>query len=324
MLTKCDHASKCPNSKCPHKELHEPAQFTHCADRVSSCNREELLYLLTSVLRLSGDEIAKFTPLLELTPLNSLLSVAEFVVNRLRFIEEFRELVYGASAKLIKERCHLQKIVEGHTWIFGKQYDVMGSDSSFKTLLPIISRVVCNPNCPQSSAATDASLRDIPDLYLMCTKWNVGANYHQHLIIEMKRPSVTIGSEHVNQLKRYATEIVRHPMFSQQSESHRFTFILVSSNVSEALRRIDYQAGDELGMIGRPQGLGHPTELWALRWSDLLDKRTEEMSFLKDKITLQTNPTELNYLKKHVAEFLPDQVLGRSEQLPKRKRKNND
>jgi hypothetical protein len=273
---------------------------------------EDLSDVLTSVLGLSGDEIAKFADLLKRTSLSSVISISALLVNRFQFIEELRELVYGASSKSIKERRHLHKIVEGHTWMFGEQYHLMGSDSSLNTLLPIINEVVRDPSDPEAFIPIDDSLRDIPDLYLIGTKWNEGAKYHQHLIIEMKRPSVMIVSEHVNQLKRYASKIVRHPMFSQHAESHRFTFVLVSSNVSEAVRRTDYQADEELGLIGRPQGLGHPTELWTLRWSDLLDRRTEEMRFLKDKITIQADPADLDYLRRHVAGFLPDEVLDKS------------
>jgi hypothetical protein len=37
------------------------------------------------------------------------------------------------------------------------------------------------------------------------------------------------------------------------------------------------------------------------------------MRFLKDKITIQADPKDLEYLRKHVAGFLPDEVLNKSE-----------
>lgn len=189
----------------------------------------------------------------------------------------------------------------------------MGSDSALNTLLPVIKAAIRETNEPEALISTSEQLRDIPDLYLMGTKWHEGAKFHQHLIVEMKRPSVRIVSEHIGQLKRYASEIVQHPIFGQNTGSHRFTFVLVSGDVSEAIRRTDYQAGEEPGMLGRPPGLGHPTELWALRWSDLFDRRTEELRFLKDKIATQADPADLDYLRQQVAGFLPDQVLGQAE-----------
>jgi hypothetical protein len=280
---------------------------------------EDLAEVLTSVLGLSGDEMAKFADLLRRTSLSSIIAISVLLVGRFQFIDELRELVYASSAKSVKERRHLHKIVEGHTWMFGEQYHLMGSDLSLNTLLPIIRDTVHDTNEPEALIPIDDQLRDIPDLYLMGTKWNEGAKYHQHLIIEMKRPSTRIVGEHINQLKRYASKIVRHPMFSQNAESHHFTFVLVSSNISETVRQTEYQAGEEAGLLGRPPGLGHPTELWALRWSDLLDRRTEEMRFLRDKIIIQADPADLEYLRKQVAGFLPDEVLDRSEGSSNRK-----
>ncbi|GEM_PF-6749237 len=266
---------------------------------------EDLAEVLTSVLGLSGDEIGKFADLLKRTSLSSVINIAELLVSRFQFIDELRELVYGKSARAVKERRHLHKIVEGHTWLFGEQYHLMGSDSSLNTLLPRIEAAVRETNDPEALIPVDDPLRDIPDLYLMGTKWNEGAKYHQHLIVEMKRPSVRIVSEHINQLKRYASEIVRLPIFGQNNGSHKFTFVLVSSDVSEGVRQTEYQAGEEPGLLSRPGGLGHETELWALRWSDFLDRRTSELRFLRDKMALQANPEDLAYLRREMAEFLP-------------------
>ncbi|AKG53307.1 repair protein [Dehalogenimonas sp. WBC-2] len=270
---------------------------------------EDLADVLTSVLGLSGDEITKFADLLKRTSLSSVIAISELLVGRFQFINELKELIYGASSVLVKERQHLHKIIEGHTWIFGEQFHLLGSDVAINTLLPIINSVVKDATESEAFITVGDQLRDIPDLYLMGTKWNEGSKYHQHLIVEMKRPSIKIVAEHIEQLKRYASKIVQHPMFAQQPTSHRFTFICVSSDVSENVQKTEYQANEEPGLLGRPHGFGHPTELWALRWSDLLDRRTGEMNYLKDRIVMQANPSDLEYLREQVAGFLPKQVL---------------
>lgn len=271
---------------------------------------EDLAEVLTNVLGLSGEEIAKFAALLRRTSLSSVIALSELLVTRFQFLDELRELTYGAPAKAVKERRHLQKIIEGHTWVFGEQYHLMGADSSLNTLLPLIHGTIKDMDDPESIVSTDEELRDMPDLYLMTQKWNEGAKFHQHLVVELKKPSVRIVAAHIGQLKRYASEIVQHPVFGQDSDSHRFTFIAVSSDVSEAVRRTEYQAGEEAGLISRPTGLGHPTEIWALRWSDVLDRRTQELRFLRDTLALSTDPAELTYLREQMAEFLPEKLGG--------------
>ena len=60
-------------------------------------------------------------------------------------------------------------------------------------------------------------------------------------------------------------------------------------------------------MLSRPQ-LAHPTELWALQWSDYLDRRTQELQFLRDKIDLTTEPEALEYLRRRAGAALPTEV----------------
>jgi hypothetical protein len=276
-------------------------------------NSEDLADVLTSVLNLTGDDIAKFAELLKRTSLSSIIAISELLVGRFQFLEELQQLIDGPSARFVQERRHLHKMVELHTWLFGEQYHLMGSDVSLRTLLPLVLAEVQGGTDPEAEVIIDETLRDIPDLYLMGTKWHEGSKYHQHLIVELKRPSVRIVRQHIDQLKRYASQIVAHPKFSQRPESHRFTFVLVSAEISDAVRQTEYQFGEEPGLISRPGGLGHQTELWALRWSDLLDRRTEELRYLKDRIEIQADPADLDYLRRQVAGFVPEQALGQSE-----------
>jgi hypothetical protein len=277
---------------------------------------EDLADVLTSVLDLSGDDISKFADLLKRTSLSSIIAISELLISRFQFLEELRQLIYGTPGAFVQERRHLHNILERHTWLFGEQYHLMGSDESLGTLLPLITATIKESGNPDARIETPEELRDIPDLYLMSTKWHEGPKYNQHLIIELKRPSVRIGKSHIHQLKRYARQIVGHPIFSQRTESHKFTFILVSAEISDIVKETEYQYGEDPGLIGRPGGLGHPTQLWALRRSDVFDRRTEELRFLKDRITIQADPKDLDYLRSQVSGFLPAQALNDTSESP--------
>lgn len=268
-------------------------------------HNEDLATILTSVLDLKGEHVTKFADLLRSTTLNSIIAAAELVVSRFRCLDELRELVYGCSAVHVKERRHLHKIIERHTWLFGEQYNLMGSDTSIDNLLQMIHAAVKDVEDDEARIDVRQELRDIPDLYLMTTKWNEGSKYHQHLIVELKRPSTCIVPKHIEQLERYAEQIVNSPMFSQRQDSHRFTFVAVSSAVSQRVKRNRYQRGREPGFISEPNGYDHPTELWALQWSDYFDRRAEELRFLKEKIEITADPLALQYLRRTSGGFLP-------------------
>lgn len=264
---------------------------------------EDLASVLTSVLGLKGDEVARFAALLRSTSLASIIAVADLLVDRLRFIEELHELVYGAPAKHVRERKHLHKILEGHSWLFGEQFHLMGSDRRMDKLLPEVAAKLGLKNEDEETVSVDTPLLDIPDLYFARTKWLEGARFHQHLIVELKRPSVRLSLAHVQQLQRYAAEVVESSEWGQKSESHRFHFVLVSSDISDAVMK-SYQDAEEPGFLSRPK-LAHPTELWALRWSDYLDRRREELHFLQQEMEITAEPELLEYLKERVGEYLP-------------------
>jgi hypothetical protein len=271
---------------------------------------DDLASILTSVLDLKGEHVTRLADLLRKTSLTSIIAVMETLVSRLQFLNELRVLVYGAPAPSVLERRHLHRIVANHTWLFGEQYNLMSSDKSVNSLLPIIKKAV-QPVLDDDDATIDVEQdrRDIPDLYLMSSKWNEGACYQQHLVVELKAPSVSLVPRHVEQLERYAAQIVSDQIFGQRRDSHRFTFILVSSKVSDRLRMTKYQQGEEPGLLSRPSGFGHPTELWALQWSDYLDRRTGEMRYLQDQIELTTDPETLDYLKSTAGKHLPESLL---------------
>ena len=265
---------------------------------------EDLASVLTGVLGLTGKEVARFAALLRRTSLSSVIAVADLLVDRLRFLDELEVLLYGSPAKGVQERTQLHKIVEGHTWLFGEQYHLMGSDRRIATLLSEIQTLIVDD--PEDVIEVDPALRDVPDLYLSRSKWHDGPKFHQHLIVELKRPSLKVGARHVEQLWRYAEKIVDSPIFGQKTNSHRFAFVVVSSDISDSVTK-SYQADEEPGLLTRPS-FQHPTELWALRWSDFLDRRREELKFLENEVEITVDPELLDYLKNRVGEYLPASV----------------
>lgn len=272
---------------------------------------EDLTSALTSLLDLKGDDVTRLTDLLQRTSLSSIIAVSELLVGRFQFLDELEAMVYGKAAEYVKERRDLQKILGAHTWLFGEQYNLMGADISMNRLLPIIHENIRDVDDEEAHIEVDPKLKDIPDFYLLAQRRNEGARHCQHLVVELKRPSVRILPVHVEQLKRYASKIVRHPIFSQDTGHHRFTFILVSSAVSATVKESEYQANEVPGLISRPN-LGHPTELWTLQWSDFIDSRRSELQFLRDKIEILADPQDLQYLRRTVGKHLPPEIL-RSE-----------
>ena len=271
---------------------------------------EDLASVLTSVLDLKGEEVVRFASLLKRTSLSSVIAVADLLVDRRRFLDELNVLVYGHPAPRVLERRHLHKILERHTWLFGEEFHLMGSDRRLDGLLKEIRAKYSGDEEEDELLSVPEPLLDIPDLYLTSDKWNEGAKYTQHLVVELKRPSLRLQPRHFDQVRRYATEIVNHPSWPQNSDSHRFTFVLVSSDVRDDVLAM-YLKGEKPGLISRPS-LKHPTELWALKWSDYIDQRLQELRFLESELNVTADPELLEYLQSRVGEFLPSEAMESS------------
>jgi hypothetical protein len=72
-----------------------------------------------------------------------------------------------------------------------------------------------------------------------------------------------------------------------------------------------YLKGEKPGLISRPS-LKHPTELWALKWSDYIDQRLQELRFLESELNVTADPELLEYLQSRVGEFLPSEAMESS------------
>lgn len=207
---------------------------------------EDLATVLTSVLDLKGDHVSRLAELLRTTNLSSVIAAAELLVNRIQFLNELNELVYGPRASHVKERKHLHKLVERHAWLFVERFNLMGSDMSINHLIPIIRAQVSDTDDPEANIDDiPTEFRDIPDLYFMSTRWHQGERYYQHLIVELKAPSQRIVPKHIDQLQRYADQIV-----SPQCSDRR---MVLTSSRSTWSRRASRNRSNGSSTIGNAQ-----------------------------------------------------------------------
>jgi hypothetical protein len=267
---------------------------------------DDLAAVLIDVLGLEGEEVRNFAAILRNTSLRSMIATSSLVVDRLSFLRDLETIVYGYPSKHVKERSQLQKIIEGHTWMFGEAYNLMTADQRVATLVDeFVKKFGTDDQLePEYRIDVPPDLMLVPDLCLVRSKKVEGPDYFQHLIVEMKAPKVRIAPRHLDQLRSYARAIVEHPVFGEIGDRHRFQFVIVSSEIAERVKKEHYLAGEPSGLIGKPV-LKHPTELWAIPWSHYLDDRRSELDFLQKHVELTADPEALDYLRRRVPEFLP-------------------
>ena len=205
------------------------------------------------------DDLAR---LLVRTPMSKLIEANTILASRLDFLAAFREMAFDpATSRFVKERKELHKILEKELWVFGDEYTLLASDRSLDEVLDrhiAILRPELSRRRRSSTAVRRADgSRGIVDL--MLSQQRRGVDRREHLVVELKRPSVTITQTEVAQLKSYAdavppTRSSTPSTSTGTSGSSRPTWKALSpeTRTNPAARRARSRAGTTSGCGPRP------------------------------------------------------------------------
>lgn len=242
--------------------------------------------VLQEVLRLPPQEMEELSNVLDRISLGNLIKMGKMVVDRLTFLAELEKISYDKElSKHVLERRHLHKFIELETWLFGEAYALGTSDESLNAVLKHHLSVLGIPSKEIELLASEGGTnKDIPDL-VFGKQFRTGAGDHfEHLVIELKRPSVKIGSEEIAQIQRYATAINSDGRFDKNRT--KWIYYVISSEVdadTEALYA--NQDSREPGQIIKKPNL----EIYFKTWGQVIQSAKGRMNFLKDKLELKSS-----------------------------------
>lgn len=196
----------------------------------------------------------------------------------------------------VLETPDLQKIIENHTWLFGRQYEIIGAEETTFTEIARKHRDMVRGinDIDSDDLEGDASIVGAarqPDLFLArkvpCFD-SFGKAMYRCVIIEIKRPSVSLNIKHMRQLDDYAGILRKHPAFS--SDHIKFELILVGRKISDADTEIADRLRDKA--TSGEAGLYHndgKSKRYILNWYTLLDGHELANKALIDSLRLRRN-----------------------------------
>jgi hypothetical protein len=267
---------------------------------------EDLETILREVLQLSPSKVTELALLLKRTTLGAIIQTAKTINDRLDFIEALKMIVFEKNIREVtKERAHLHRILAVESWIFGEEYALTASDAGLKKVLNEHSNLLGLGVVVDHEQPVD--FHEIPDLVLSRTL-EFASREIRHLVIELKRPSVVLGNDELDQLRKYAQAISKDPRFNQSNVRWDFWVIGIDLNddAKSRLKPKHPQSGcfDELqdGKI----------VLRARTWADVIDDADYRLRYVRTNIDIEANEqTSRDYLRRKHNENLPD-VLQRS------------
>ncbi|MBG6162609.1 hypothetical protein IWQ54_002265 [Labrenzia sp. EL_195] len=264
---------------------------------------DELQHILTEVLDLPERTQKEMSKLLEEANLANVISASKLVADRLKFIHGLEALLFSKESKnLLKERSQLHRIIaDENTWIFGEEFNLAVDDQSLTEVL----------RAHQSSIGKEVRIdkpvlrvdgkRGIVDLMLSKSIPQSRATEREHLVVELKRPSVKIGADELTQVQKYAFTIAADERFAHLDT--RWSFWAISND-------LDAYARSQTRQQNRPRGLAFKSddgkiEVWVKTWSEVIEECKSRMQFVQDTLNANVDrESSLKYLKSTYEKYL--------------------
>lgn len=266
-------------------------------------NPSSIKTILTEVFNLTQQQQDDLAELLTHTHLPEIIDTAKTVSDRLIFLQVLEQMVYNdAVGKPIKERTQFHKVLLKHLWIFGEKYTLGTSDQSLRNVLKAhieyLGRDEVTPEIPPEAVE---DLTRIPDL---CLFQQICPSYEnfEHLVIELKRPTLTLTMKELDQIRDYALTVAENPMFDKNRT--KWHFVLLGQSFDQRVRSAleNQVVGD-----GNYYNAGN-ISISVFEWSKIIQDNKLKYEYLRRKLNHQLSDDPnfaVDYLRTKHAELFP-------------------
>ena len=186
-------------------------------------NPESVTRILRAVFNLPKVRQDEFSQLLEKTELSNIIAASNLEINRIVALRVLEEMVFEPKyRRTVKERSELDVLVRDNTWLFGEGFHFTMAETG---LTKIMERVSQELELKRTKGAKgrkpDGKVGRI-DSFMGRVVSHGNEKHREFLLLELKRPSLIIGRNELNQLEDYVNSILRQPDFINTSTNWNF------------------------------------------------------------------------------------------------------
>ena len=258
--------------------------------------------VLREVLDLPEERLHELTGILDHTSLAQIITTSKEISDRLAFLAALERLVLDPDiSPHVKERSQLHRILASETWVFGEEYALTVDDESLTAVLRAhLSDLGRSELAEEVEPATDMEGHvRIVDL-MLGRSMPQARDRREHLVIELKRPSVKIGEDEASQIRKYAAAVIADPRFNTTDVS--WDFVVVSSKVTGPPELERRSEGRPFGMLWNTPGV----RVWVFTWGEILEAAQHRLKFVQSRLGYQPNAQQaLAYLRQTHNKYLP-------------------
>jgi hypothetical protein len=244
--------------------------------------------ILDEVLGLSPDVKDLLQDLLRDTSLASIVTASGEIRSRIELVVGLRRLLYSPdTAKKMREVDQLHPLVRDNVWLFGEEWRLARSEASLTNVLRSVvpdtialeEDLRANGGQVRRSDGTTGRV----DLLLQRLFRGPGQT-SERLVVELKRPSTTVGVEHLNQVRSYARALEKH----QGAGPGKWTFWLVGAAFNDDLLAEADQSDRSWGHVAKRDNY----DIFVARWSDLIEQAEHRLEFVREQLDLEVTQDE--------------------------------
>ena len=234
---------------------------------------------------------------------SKVISASKLVADRLKFVHGLETLLFDPdSKKLLKERSQLHRMIaENNTWIFGEEFNLTVDDQSLTEVLRKHRKLICEDTVIDQPVKRIDGKTGIVDLMLSRSVPQNHADEREHLVVELKRPSVKVGADEITQVKKYAFTVADDERFRHLST--RWSFWVLSNDLDAYARVETRQKGKPRGQIFQSED--GKIEVWVKTWAEVVAECKSRMKFIQEHLQANVDKdSSLKYLKKTYEKYL--------------------
>lgn len=242
---------------------------------------EEALRFLTEALELPAERRQELAALLDRTTLSDMISATKLITDRLEFLQGLQELVFDADLqKVTKERSQLHRILAPNAWLFGEQYHLSADDQNLTNVLRKHLSILGDETVVDDPVQRTDGSQGVIDLMLSRCIVQPGVASREHLVVELKRPSVKIGTKEATQIQGYAIAVAADERF--RDTTTQWVFWVVSTDIDPMVRHMSSQAGRPRGILYQDEA--HNITVWVKSWAQVVEEAQARMRFFQERL----------------------------------------
>lgn len=271
-------------------------------------NPGHLQEILSKVLDLPVEDQQHLAQLLQETELSNVIRSAATVTNRMKFIAGLRKILSDkVSRKEFREVDQLHPMIADNLWLFGDEWELSRSEVGLTSVLESHLENLDEGAVLETKLDTVRRADGTKGRVDIVLFRGIGdEKFKRRLVIELKRPSVSVGKKELDQVKSYARAIVDDPQFN--GTSCKWTFVLVTYDYKK------HEIDRDINQKDKPHGLADDQEeyeVWVKSWGEIFEQAESNLKFFYDQLEYEaTDSRVLGYLEKSYKERVPERLFA--------------